>query len=219
MRLHCFLLIAQRDRICWTPGGRGRSGARAAGYEGMQLKNALSSNCQVAARAWGKSSLWFPLYPGGEGQWAATPGLSLPKGHSRSTTPPPLDCLERAFWGRAWESTFGLAAALPVIGQQRHTLSVHPAYRLNSLSNKRHKTKTQPGKELNASRGVETMKKILKRFIRPLGADNTAKPSWHCGQLPELELMVMLKWSKTEKSLFGESPPCFFQRVDGQGLR
>ena len=33
--------------------------------------------------------------------------------------------------------------------------------------------------------GSENMKKIQKRFIRPLGADNTAKPSWHCGQLPE----------------------------------
>lgn len=67
--------------------------------------------------------------------------------------------------------------------------------------------------------GSENMKKIQKRFIRPLGVDNTAKPSWHCGQLPEPKSMVMLKWSKMEKSLFGELRPCFFQRVDRQGLR
>lgn len=68
-------------------------------------------------------------------------------------------------------------------------------------------------------RGSENMKKFQKCFIRPLGADNTANPSWNGGQLPELKSMVMLKWSKMEKSLFGELQPCFFQRVDGQGLR
>ena len=153
--LHGFLLIAQRDRICWTPGGGGRSGARAAGYEGMQLKNALSSNSkwrQEPGERVPSDSLCTQEGRGSEQQHQACP---FPK----DTAGPPthsLDYLEPAFWGRAWKCILVLAAALPVTGQEWHT-SVQPVCRLSSLSNEWHKTKTQPGKELNASSAVETM--------------------------------------------------------------
>ena len=41
--LHCFLLISQREGICWTPKGLCFSGASASGRERKQLKNSPSS--------------------------------------------------------------------------------------------------------------------------------------------------------------------------------
>ena len=75
---------------------------------------------------------------------------------SKNTAGPPTHSLDCLTFGKGLKVHFWFSSCVTGYWTGVAHLSVYHDCRLSSLSNKRHQTKTQPGKELNASSGVET---------------------------------------------------------------